>query len=124
MSTYNFRCNLDTRTKLGVNWRSSPLKKEKQAQLEQSSCSAVSPKGKTYNLRVINKTYPSETPTYWSSANLELIDNSSPEKSIKWRNGTWKLNLAFKDEIPRESITTNITFTTFYYNPLLHGPPN
>jgi len=84
---------------------------------------AVSPKGRRYNLRFIPSDRDIGT-SYWRTASIWLVDPSDPKKHVKWRNGLWTIHLEFLPPYRNLIFHNQIKIWTFFYNPIIHGPPN
>ena len=109
---------------LDVGWRhENTLDESRKPNVNERACFAISPNGKRHNLRFILSGRDIGS-SYWRTASIWLIDASNPKKNIKWNNGLWTIHLEFLP--PHENLVFNsqIKVWTFFYNPIIHGPPN
>ena len=122
----DFSCHLEDDGGLFVGWKSEFLEKERQPDIDLTSSWALSPSGHNYAFTAVERTYRSDEKSYWKDLTLFPREPETPQgkDSKKWTRGTWKIHIAFTKRIPREPIETDIAISTFFYNPIVHGPPN
>jgi hypothetical protein len=53
-----------------------------------------------------------------------LLDGAGHRITRKWRNGAWTFHFALQTPTGRQTRDFHADLWTFYYNPLIHGPPN
>ena len=111
---------------LYIGWQSNSAEPSKQSDIDISSSWAVSPKGHVYAFNAVPRTYLTGEKSYWRDTTLYLreLNMSLGKDSKRWGNGNWKLHLAFTNRISHKPIDAEVKISTFYYNPIIHGPPN
>jgi hypothetical protein len=84
---------------------------------------AISPSGRRYTLQVTKNEYSNKYTSRWTADYVALIDPTNNRRH-KWENGEWKLHLFFTGPISRKPIESKFKLWTFWYCPIIHGPPN
>jgi len=85
---------------------------------------AVSPMGERLSLSVRMNSYAAKFKSPWTADYVRLYDPNNSNRRPKWQNGEWDLNLVFSDPSQRAPIYSVFKLWTFWYCPLIHGPPN
>ena len=121
----DFICHV-TSGRLYVGWKSDSVEPSRQSDLDLDSSWAISPSGHVYAFSAVPRTYFTGEKSLWKDTSLSLREPTMAQgmSSGKWTNGSWKLFIAFTKRIPRKPIETEVAISTFYYNPIIHGPPN
>ncbi len=85
---------------------------------------ALSPKGKKIGVRTKPHEYDLEQKQFNPRIRVDFID-SSGNTLTNLSNGKWRFHFKFvKEDQTQGSQDFEFNVTTFYYNPIIDGPPN
>ncbi|RYD31772.1 MAG: hypothetical protein EOP86_17170 [Verrucomicrobiaceae bacterium] len=84
---------------------------------------AVSPQGVRYSLQVKPHDYDLERKSEKVRAMVYLCDPKGV-RLRKWKNGVWTFHFVLEKEGRIRVADQKRKYWTFYYNPIIHGPPN
>jgi hypothetical protein len=88
---------------------------------------AIGPRGKRYGVESEPHPYDlredKDPRVPYVRDRIYLID-AKGKRLGRWRNGGWQFTFVFDAPDGRESRHFNMTLWTFFYNPVIHGPPN
>lgn len=83
----------------------------------------ISPRGQRYSLEVRPHDYDIEQKSEKVRAVVYLRD-SKGERLKRWKNGVWTFHFVLQREGRIRVADQKRKYWTFYYNPIIHGPPN
>jgi hypothetical protein len=83
----------------------------------------ISPSGKSYGVQVKPHQYDIRVKHDEIRQNIYPVQNDGVLVEIR-KNGNWSLHLVIEKEGIRRTVDQQLKISTFYYNPLIHGPPN
>ena len=100
-----------------------PSDKAKEKKIIANESYAISPKNKKYRIELQPHDYDiSEKFPYIRDRIYLLNDQGSRVRSIG--SGTWILFLMLESKVGKEARELKASVWTFFYNPIIHGPPN
>jgi len=83
----------------------------------------LSPSGKRYNVQVEPHQFDIEQKYTCVRERIYPID-AHGQRLKHWYNGIWIVHVALDAPNQKSILEEKIRFWTFFYNPLIHGPPN
>ena len=114
------------RDELAVTVLTSSPQEAQKIFINSSSSYAISPEGVKYEIEFARNQYATklglEDNSPWASFFVSL-KKSPGQKAVELENGDWELFLAFGNA-NRGDIKAKFKLWTFWYSPLIHGPPN
>lgn len=109
---------------LAISWKTSNSPRESdKPEIDIERSYAIAPNGKRYSLRFVSSGRDIGT-SCWRTGSLWLIDPSHPQSHNHWHSGTWKMRLQFLPPHSDLQFIKEVRVWTFFYNPIIHGPPN
>lgn len=83
----------------------------------------TSPSGTIYNVQIKPHHYDIQEKHDEVRQNIYPVQRNGVPVEIR-QNGIWSLHLVIETEGIRRTLDRQLKISTFYYNPLIHGPPN
>ena len=109
---------------LAISWKiGHSLKESHKPRIDIERSYAIAQDGRRYSLRFVPSGRDMET-SHWRTGSLWLVDQADPRSHRRWHSGTWKLHLQFLPPYSGILITKEVRVWTFFYTPIIHGPPN
>jgi hypothetical protein len=84
----------------------------------------IDPSGARHPIRVTPHEYDISQHFPFIRDELFVLRSEADPKPISLRDGTWKFVLAWRRSGTARQDTFSFRIWTFYYNPIIHGPPN
>lgn len=101
-----------------------PSDKKKTVTLIPEYSYALSPKGIKYGIHTEPHFYDLEQKHPYIRDHITLVNPRGKRIGSIPQNGTWHFHFEFIGPRGKDSREFTIRFWTFYYNPIIHGPPN
>jgi len=108
-----------------------PSNQKKKIHVISEDSYAVSPTGKRFSIHsepapndLKPSQYHSEFPNYYVRDRITLIDAKGKTLAKISTNGEWHFHFEFSTAQGRDTRDFTARFWMFYYNPIIHGPPN
>ena len=83
----------------------------------------TNPTGKRYNIQVEPHGYDIEQKHDALRADVYPCGSDGP-RIRRWSNGVWSFHFVVETNGVAQAIDQQWKYWTFYYNPIIHGPPN
>ncbi len=83
----------------------------------------LNPKGKRYTIQVQPHQFDIEQKFDVLRAQVNLYDVNG-SRVRRWSNGIWSFHFVVETNGVTQAIDQQWKYWTFYYNPIIHGPPN
>jgi len=98
--------------------------KKKTVTLVPESSYALSPKGVKYGIYTEPHWFDLDRKTPYIRDHVTLVSPRGKRIGSMPQNGTWHFHLELIGPLVKDSRDFTIRFWTFFYNPIIHGPPN
>lgn len=101
-----------------------PTNQKKTIRLLPGSSYALSANGTKYGIRTEPHFFDRERKVSYVRDHITLVDQRGKRIGRIPQNGIWQFHFEFIGPNGKSSRDFTSRFSTFFYNPLLHGPPN
>ncbi len=83
----------------------------------------VAPSRKRYGVQVESHKYDKEQKFHATRADVYPVD-ADGSRLRRWQKGVWSFHFVIESNGISQVVDQKWRYWTFYYNPIIHGPPN